>query len=51
MSTANETDGSVPIGWILAFVLLALGTTAAALFYVTGGEFGLVLPPLALALH
>jgi hypothetical protein len=34
-----ERDNSVPIGWILLFVLLVLGATYAAIVFVGGSIF------------
>lgn len=41
---ADDADNSVPLSWVLLFILLALGLTAAAVLYAGGGQFGLLLP-------
>jgi len=34
-----DSDNSVPLGWILLFILLVLGATAAAITFVGGSLF------------
>ncbi|WP_336362224.1 hypothetical protein [Halalkalicoccus salilacus] len=52
MSTTDDTDGSVPFGWVLLFILLTIGATFGVIYYAGGGEFsaGVVLPAVEFAL-
>ena len=53
MSTTNDADGSVPLSWVLLFVLLAIGAALGVIYYVGGGNFsaGVVLPAVEFALR
>ncbi len=53
MSTTDDADGSVPFGWVLLFILLALGATIGAIYYAGGGQFttGVVLPAVGVTLR
>lgn len=39
MSATNDTNGSVPLGWILLFILITLGATLGVIYYAGGGQF------------
>jgi hypothetical protein len=43
--SATDDSGGVPLGWVLLFVLIALGATFGVILYAGGGDFGVVLPP------
>lgn len=53
MSATNDTDGSVPLGWVLLFILLAIGATFGVIYYAGGGDFSasVVLPAVEFALR